>query len=276
MKNRLTVSTGGKSDTGLVRENNEDNFLIIDEAREVGEAGEVGEALDPERFALLAAVSDGMGGHAAGEVASRMACESLKELFLNRQGRGDPAETPSTPSTPERLARQLADAIEQSHQRILSLSQENPDCEGMGATLSALLIFDTKAAIAHVGDSRIYRLRENELSQLTVDHTQAQALVEMGRLKPERAKQHPGRHLLTQALGVEDGIEEVFTHVEDVSPGDVFLLCSDGLYDMVEDDSIKRVLADEPDPQTACERLVALALEAGGKDNVTAVVVKSE
>jgi protein phosphatase len=159
-------------------------------------------------------------------------------------------------------------------EKISHLSEEMPEYAHMGTTLSVLVIFNAYALIAHVGDSRIYRFRRGEMEQLTEDETMAQLSVEMGYLRPDEVPSHPLGHVLTQALG--QGIEEIHTRMEKVEPGDKFLLCSDGLYDMVPDKRIHEILHESTAAQGACERLIKEALREGGKDNITVVLVEAE
>jgi protein phosphatase len=142
----------------------------------------------------------------------------------------------------------------------------------MGTTLSVLLLLKEKALIAHVGDSRIYRLRRDFLEQLTEDHTFAQAFLQQGYMTSEEASRHPTRHVMTQAVG--RGIESIFNKTENVEQGDIFLLCSDGLYDMLPDIEIKDILLENPKVSDQCDRLVERALDMGGKDNVTVMVIQ--
>jgi serine/threonine protein phosphatase PrpC len=144
--------------------------------------------------------------------------------------------------------------------------------EDMGTTLSVLILLNSKALIVHVGDSRIYRLRQNVLEQLTEDHTFAQAFLQKGYMTSAEATRHPTRHVMTQAVG--RGIESIFHKTENVEKGDLFLLCSDGLYDMLPDIEIKDILLENPRATDKCDRLVASALDMGGKDNVTVMVIQ--
>ncbi len=146
----------------------------------------------------------------------------------------------------------------------------------MGRTLSVLVLHKENALFAYVGDSRSYRLCGKEFKQLTIDHTQVQEMVDMGQLTREEAAYHPLRHVLTHAVGRETGSGTANTCIEQPQKKDVFLLCSDGLHDMMSDDEIKKNLLKGSSPQAACEKLVAVALRHGGKDNVTAVVVFCE
>lgn len=200
----------------------------------------------------LFAVADGMGGHSAGDVASALAIEELvREL----------ARTDS-----------LSGAVHTANRAIYLKAASDPRLAGMGTTITALLVTSDSAQIAHVGDSRAYLLRDGELSRLTQDHTVVNRLVQQGRLMKEDADRHPQRSYLERALGVDSDVE-VDVHVLDLSPGDRVLLCSDGLFGMIDDDLIHQVLTDQRDPQRAAERLCEEAVHAGGNDNVTTIVV---
>lgn len=200
----------------------------------------------------LFAVADGMGGHSAGDVASALAIEELI------------SELTKTDS--------LSGAVRAANRAIFLKAAANPKLAGMGTTITALLATKDSAQIAHVGDSRAYLLREGELSRLTQDHTVVNRLVQQGRLAKEDADRHPQRSYLERALGIDSDVE-VDVHVLDLSPGDRVLLCSDGLFGMIDDDLIDQVLTAERDPQRAAERLCEEAIHAGGNDNVTTIVI---
>lgn len=200
----------------------------------------------------LFAVADGMGGHSAGDVASALAIETLSEQLGH--------------------AESLSDAVRAANKAIYRRAAQEPELTGMGTTLTAMVAGDSSAQIAHVGDSRAYLLREGQLSRLTQDHTVVGRLVQQGRLHQEDADRHPQRSYLERALGVDSDVE-VDVHVLDFKPGDRVLLCSDGLFGMVDDDLITRVLTEYSDPQRAAELLCSEAVKAGGHDNVTSVVV---
>ena len=217
-------------------------------------------------YGMIVAVADGMGGHAYGEIASKIACEGLADFFKIK-----PAQDSEDDFCHHNI-HHLKDIIHQLHKKILEESLKNKAYEGMGTTLSALLLLKGKVLTAHVGDSRIYRLRQDRLERLTVDHTMAQFLIEKREISPEDAINHPARHFLTQALGIE--IEKIDIRVEATEPGDLFLLCSDGLYDMVSDDDLLELLTAQPRKQSVCGQLLDAALNSGGRDNVTVVVVK--
>jgi PPM family protein phosphatase len=229
---------------------------------------EYGQATDPGRQrrgnedALFAgppyfAVADGMGGAQAGEVASGIAMD----LFARSM--------PDDGSAEERLSTvaQVANA------RIHELSRSDRDRAGMGTTIAAVHVGDDEVAVAHVGDSRAYRLRDGVLEPLTRDHSLVQALIDQGRLTEEEAAHHPQRSIITRALGPEPSVE-VETRTYRAEPGDVFLLCSDGLTSMVDDDTVARIIASAGDLHAAARKLIDAANAAGGRDNITVVLFR--
>ncbi|MEO6714872.1 MAG: PP2C family serine/threonine-protein phosphatase, partial [Mycobacteriales bacterium] len=231
----LGLRFAARSHTGLLRDGNEDSVY----------AGP-----------RLLAVADGMGGHAAGEVASAVAISTL--ALLDREvGGDDPAEL-------------LREAVFGANTQLRAMVAADSELEGMGTTVTALLIDRTRLALVHIGDSRAYRLRANELVQVTRDHTLVQRLVDEGRITAEEAGVHPQRALVTRALDGREGLE-LDLEMHDLVPGDRYLLCSDGLSGVVSDATIRDALL-LPDPPQAVDRLVELALRGGAPDNVTCVV----
>jgi PPM family protein phosphatase len=235
----LLLEPFGVTDAGKVRRNNEDSLLV-------------GEGKDETLFA----VADGIGGFEAGEVASRIAIEVLSEL--------EPGSS-------------FEEAIGEANRRILAAGRGDERLSGMGTTVVAVRFGGTHeepvAEVAHVGDSRAYLLRSGSLSPVTEDHSLVAELVRSGDLTRAQAAEHPQKNLITRALGAEDEVE-VDTAVLAVEAGDRFLLCSDGLTDMVPEDRISEILTESPgDPERAARRLLSEALEAGGTDNVTVVVM---
>lgn len=225
----------GVTDVGRVRDGNEDDF--IDQADRLG----------------LVAVADGMGGHRAGEVASATALEALRAAVAN--------------------GRSLRDAIEGANDAVLEKSESDRELHGMGTTLTAgMLGSDGQLVVGHVGDSRAYLVRDGELTQITNDHSLVEELVRGGELTPEQAEVHPRRSIITRALGIDPQVE-VDEYPIDLRPGDRILLCSDGLTTMVRPDDIAGILNREHDPKRAAQLLVDAANEAGGEDNVTAVII---
>lgn len=256
MKNTETCV---KSDIGLWRPNNEDRFLVIDDTSN---------DFDIHGLGKMFAIADGMGGHAAGEVASKMACEGMLTYYMM------PLEKAEKETSPDTILANIETVIRRANKDIYNHGQRHRKCIGMGTTLSVLLLWQNYAVIGHVGDCRIYRLRGTSLEQLTVDHTEVQSLLDDGTITPAEATSHPFRHVLLQAVGVSEHLDNVMTRVEKIESGDIFLLSSDGLHDWVSDAEIQKTLTGHPASQPVCEALVKLALDKGGKDNITVVVVK--
>lgn len=232
----LTIRSVARSDVGLVRKGNEDS----------GYAGP-----------RLLAVADGMGGHAAGEVASSATIDELLHVE-NSFTDGDPLN-------------ELDSAVVAANDRIRQLVLDDPDREGMGTTLTALLWTGADIRLAHIGDSRAYLLRDGTLRQLTHDHTFVQTLIDDGRITPDEAGVHPARSLILKALdGKPD--PELDLEILEVRPGDRFLVCSDGLSGVVSDETLRDTLSQQSELGKAADALVELALRGGGPDNITVVV----
>ncbi len=229
-----------KTDTGRQRRDNEDSAYV--------------------RVPLYV-VADGMGGAQAGEVASALAVEEFR--------RGLPDTDAEHPTAEQRLATRVRDA----NRRIYETAQVEREHSGMGTTLTAVYVDGADLAIAHVGDSRAYVLRDGELTRLTHDHSLVEELMRRGKLTPEQAAEHPQRSIITRALGIEPDVE-VDTWTYPGRAGDVVLLCSDGLTSMIDEDLVAEVLRSEPDLERAGERLIAAANEAGGRDNITVVLFR--
>lgn len=232
----LIVNAATVTDVGLVRSNNEDS----------AHAGR-----------RVFAVADGVGGMPAGEVASAIVIRALAELDGEVAPEADPLAL-------------LGRAVESANRQIREAGAANPAHDGMGTTVTALLVAGDQIALVHVGDSRCYRLRDGALAQLTRDDTFVQDLVDHGVLTVAQARTHPRRSLVTQAVQGIDVAPALSLVTPD--PGDRFLLCSDGLSDAVTDEAIAELLRDVSDPQECAERLVRLALAAGAGDNVTVLV----
>lgn len=232
----MNVRVGARTDVGRVRQGNEDNYLSS---------------------MPLFGVADGMGGHLAGEVASETAIEAIRAAAA-----GDDAPT----------ADRLREYVGEANSAVWAKAQDDPDLRGMGTTCTLLSLDGTQVHLAHVGDSRAYIFRKGELAQLTEDHTLVERMVQEGRLKPEEAQHHPQRSIITRALGVDASVE-VDVQTQAVRPGDRLLLCSDGLSSMIEEGAIGETLGSDLDPQAVADRLVDLANEAGGEDNITVVVL---
>lgn len=230
----FALAWGSRSDVGLVRSHNEDSFLV-----------------QPPAFA----VCDGMGGHAAGEVASSIAAATIGE---------------SVPVHADDVL--LGVAVEAANAAVIEGAAAGKGKAGMGCTASCVLIEESKMAIAHVGDSRIYLLHSGTLVRLTHDHSYVEELVDAGEITADEARVHPSRSIITRALGSDpDMYADHFTL--DVSDGDRIIICSDGLSSMVEDSEMEAISCSSASPQAAADNLVAAALAGGGSDNVTVVVV---
>jgi len=245
----------GKTDTGRVREHNEDTI-----ASDV----DVG----------LLVLADGMGGYNAGEVASGIAVKTITNLVREGLAREDlGAVDRSTGLTRPSIV--LRDAITRANKIIYQTARSQAECEGMGTTVVAALFYDNRISIAHVGDSRLYRQRGSEIAQVTMDHSLLQELVDRGFYSPEEAQRAANKNYVTRALGVEPQVEvEVQEHP--VDKGDVFILCSDGLSDMVEDEDIRLTISTfGANLDTVAKQLIQLANENGGRDNVSVVLAQA-
>ena len=228
------ISWGARSDVGLVRGHNEDSFLLR---------------------APLFMVSDGMGGHAAGEVASSIAVETVGE---------------QAPGTADDVL--LGAAVESANMSVIEASEQGIGKPGMGCTATAVLIEGNRMAVAHVGDSRAYVLRQGTLVRITHDHSYVEELVDSGQITADEARTHPSRSIITRALGSDPDMYADHFSLE-VNDGDRVILCSDGLSSMISDAEIESLAVSSATPQQAADNLVAAALTAGGSDNVTVVVV---
>jgi protein phosphatase len=258
-QNMAGISAAAVSHVGKVRGNNEDNFFVNGQVLSAGVS-----AVTDESDGGIYAVCDGMGGEEHGEIAAAIAVDTLGKYYRQLKERGGLFENLIVLYTDEANARICAETEQKGGRR-------------MGTTFAVLFAQNNTACICNIGDSRIYLFRDGSLVQLSQDHTQLQRLIEMGIITPEKAKTHPERHILTQHLGVfpDEMVIEPFTAApREIKKGDVFLLCSDGLTDMLEDAGIGRLISRHPAPRDAAEALIEAALEKGGKDNVTVVVVK--
>lgn len=237
-------SIAGATHVGVVRRINQDAFGRFD---------------DPARGEVLLAVADGLGGHRGGEVASRMAIDLLGPLVASGT---EPAEI--------RLAR----AIDEANRQIHETARRDYTLEGMGTTLVCLLVArDGACHVAHVGDSRLYRLRDERLEALTEDHSLVATLVREGVIRPDEARTDPRKNQILRALGVRKEVEVDVAPVE-TRPGDTFLLCTDGLHGLIEDFAIRNVALENPELEIAVERLIETANRAGGTDNVTCMLAR--
>ena len=242
------------SDTGRVRDHNEDA---------IGSIGEIG----------LLVLADGMGGYNAGEVASGIAVQIVTDLAAE----GATREERDNIDPHSGLMRQsivLRDAIYRSNKIIYQTAQSQTNCEGMGTTIVACMFYDNKISVAHVGDSRAYRMRAGKLDQVTLDHSLLQELVDRGFYSEEEAQRSTNKNYVTRALGVEPTVE-VEVHEYEVLPDDIYVLCSDGLCDMVEDEDIHLTISTFNDSlDVVGQQLVDLANDHGGRDNISVMLAQ--
>jgi PPM family protein phosphatase len=249
----VEIVSGGVTDVGRVRTNNEDSFRI----------------LEPQKLFIL---SDGMGGEAHGEVASALAVETIANYCLEPKEDSD-VTLVGVPQGVSAATRRLQTAVNQANFKIYDSAQKNPDQRGMGATLTAAWLNGNRLSIAHVGDSRAYLLRGGALQQLTSDHSLVAEQVRRGLLTPQQAEESEMQSVLLRALGAHPEVEVDVDETE-IIPRDILLLCSDGLTRMVTEPEIAGTLQAETDPTSAAQKLVDLANERGGLDNVTVIVAK--
>lgn len=240
----MMLRAAASSDVGLRRRINEDRY-----------------ALAPELGLYL--VADGMGGHTAGQVASELAAEASLQAIRALEGAS------------ASLAEKLRYAVASANRAIYTTARERPELAGMGTTFVGLLAGEGRAALAHVGDSRAYLVRGGRIRQLTDDHSIVGELLRRHEISEDDAREHPHRHVLTRALGVRRAVEPDLAELTPLA-GDLFVLCSDGLTNHVEDHEIAKSVSEGDDLQEACERLVDLANGRGGEDNTTLLVVRCE
>jgi protein phosphatase len=271
---RAQVDLAALSDRGHVRSANEDHYVIVRFGRTLETlltslpADEIPARSEEVGYGLL--LADGMGGRAAGEVASRKAISTMIGLVL---------QTPdwimgNDPQDVEQVMERFADRYRRIHAALRHEGEDDPSLSGMGTTMTLACSLGARVVIGHIGDSRAYLFRDGQLFQLTRDHTLAQALVDMGQLTAEQAARHPARHMLTRSLGAAEDSYPVDVRSASLADGDRLLLCTDGLTNMVDDATIASLLSGAASSQEACQALVAKALERGGKDNVTVALAR--
>ena len=238
-----------RTDVGCVREINEDSGKYVQPS-------------NPEVLAskgMLFVVADGMGGHSAGEVASSIAVETVSRVYYD--DKSDPEEA-------------LKKAFRQANRDIHAVSVKSASLSGMGTTCTALVLRDGTALSAHVGDSRLYLVRDGRIYVMTEDHSAVMEMVKRGLISLEEARHHPDKNIILRAVGSQPDVEvSSWEEPFPVKASDQFILCSDGLYDLVEDEEIKEAVMGS-EPHTACERLISLAKERGGHDNITVGIIR--
>jgi protein phosphatase len=245
----LTIELQAAVDAGRARSNNEDSVAI-------------------DADAGLAVLADGMGGYNAGEVASQMAtsfiCSELGRWLREASAQAGDAD----------VRRAMDICVDNANRAIFNAANSNPQYAGMGTTLVVALFRDTRLLVGHVGDSRAYRLRGGRMQQITRDHSLLQEQIDAGLITPEQAAFSANKNLVTRAVGVEDTVL-LETHQHDVMPGDLYLLCSDGLSDMLDDGAIAQILQSQESLDATCRALIDAANDAGGKDNISVILVRA-
>jgi len=264
---RVEVQVAAKTDLGRTRDHNEDTFLVADLTRGTAEV-RVNGGVSVGPRGILFMVADGMGGAAAGEVASAMAADIVLKHILATW-------TPSDSLSGDEFIARLREAVEDANARIHEYAKEHPDVRGMGTTATVVGIFGARLHLAQVGDSRAYLIRRGETVQLTKDQSLMQRLIDAGELTEEQAAQSERRNIILQALGPDARIRVDLTY-QDVSRGDTLVICSDGLSGQVKREEIGRAVAEAADVVAVCDTLIALANERGGPDNITTVVARFE
>src|SRR5216110_1769382 len=261
----IKVEVFAKTDLGRARDHNEDHFLVADLTRRDASLKPAVRAHEIGERGSLFVVADGMGGAAAGEVASEMATETIYEQMLNAWGS-------ERELTPQRFAYRLREAVEAANRQIHSYAAAHPELRGMGTTTTAVGVLGDRFFLSQVGDSRAYLIRQGQIVQLTKDQSLMQRLVEAGELTEEEAARSERRNIILQALGPDARVKVDLTHQE-VRKGDILVLCSDGLSSQVKKEEIA-VVTRERDLAAACDGLIALANERGGPDNITVVIAR--
>ena len=252
---RARVIATGETNVGMKRTHNEDNYTCLDEDH-------------------LYVVADGMGGHASGEVASQMAIDTLREFF--KATTADPEATWPYKMDKSRgyEENRLITSIKLANLRIYEAAQRDPKLRGMGTTAVGILVGDDGVLIAHVGDSRVYRVRGGQMEQLTEDHSLLNDYIKMKRLSEEEIANFPHKNVIVRALGMKETVK-VDTQLDKPQPGDIYVLCSDGLCGPASDQEIEEiVLAEQKDMKAAASKLIERANSNGGPDNITVVLAK--
>ncbi len=244
---KLNIEWQALSDLGRTRRNNQD-FLGVHESKEGG-------------FSLFV-VADGMGGHAAGEVASKTAVKAVIDEFVSSSAESD--------------GLRLAVSIEKANTRVRDVAKSDISYQGMGTTCVALVMRRATAIIAHVGDSRAYLIRDGRIRQLTRDHSPIWDMVEKGEITKEEARSHPSRNMISRSLGIKSTVSvELHPNPIDICSGDIFMLCSDGLTSKLDDFEILNIVMDSVSLKDGCKKLISRANEKGGDDNISVILVKA-
>ena len=252
----MRVRFAGDSNVGMKRAHNEDSFYLPESER-------------------LAIVADGMGGHASGEVASRLAVDTIAGFFKATQEEQQLTWPFKMDKGHRYDVNRMITAIKLANLKIHEQAQKDPRCHGMGTTVVSALFVDDALVIGHVGDSRLYRRRDGVFEQMTEDHSLLNDYIKMKHLSPEEIAAFPHKNVIVRALGMKDTVQ-VDVHVDSPRLGDVYLICSDGLSGMIKDEEISEIAMSERDLDVVCERMISTANKNGGLDNITVVAVRLE
>ena len=252
----MRVRFAGDSNVGMKRAHNEDSFYLPESER-------------------LAIVADGMGGHASGEVASRMAVETISGFFKATQEEQQLTWPFKMDKGHRYDVNRMVTAIKLANLKIHEQAQKDPRCHGMGTTVVSALFVDDALVVGHVGDSRLYRRRDGVFEQITEDHSLLNDYIKMKHLSPDEIAAFPHKNVIVRALGMKDTVQ-VDVHVDAPRLGDVYLICSDGLSGMIKDDEMAEIATSDRDLDVVCERLISTANKNGGLDNITVVAVRLE
>ncbi|HVU50231.1 MAG TPA: Stp1/IreP family PP2C-type Ser/Thr phosphatase [Polyangia bacterium] len=252
----MRVRFAGDSNVGMKRAHNEDSFYLPESER-------------------LAIVADGMGGHASGEVASRMAVDTISGFFKATQEEQQLTWPFKMDKGHRYDINRMITAIKLANLKIHEQAQKDPRCHGMGTTVVSALFVDDALVVGHVGDSRLYRRRDGVFEQITEDHSLLNDYIKMKHLSPDEIAAFPHKNVIVRALGMKDTVQ-VDVHVDTPRLGDVYIICSDGLSGMIKDEEIAELAASDRDLDVVCERLISTANKNGGLDNITVVAVRLE
>jgi PPM family protein phosphatase len=251
----MRIEVAGSTHVGMKRSHNEDNYLVLPEER-------------------LFCVADGMGGHSSGEIASKIAVDEMADFFKLTSGDQDVTWPFKMDKSRNYDENRLATGIKLANARIFERSNAEPRYKGMGTTLVSAHFTPSAVYVGHVGDSRVYLFRAGQLKQLTEDHSLLNDYLKAKKLTPEEIENFPHKNVIVRALGMKETVQ-VDVRAEQPKPGDIFLLCSDGLSGMIEDADMLRIVVENGDNlEAACEKMIALANKNGGTDNITAVCCK--
>ena len=248
------VEFSALTDTGIKRTNNEDSFLVMESKN-------------------LYAVADGMGGHSSGEIASKIAVETISDFFRNSEISEDSTWPYAYDDNISFEGNKLKTAVAVANEKIQEYASEHPESRGMGTTVVAVLVLDSRLILCHVGDSRCYLLRDGKLSLVTSDHSWVNEQVKLGFLTEEEAQKHPFRNVITKALGTKCEATAEINETEGRS-GDLLLLCTDGLNSMIPDSEIAKIVSKDTGLDEKARSLIDAANNAGGEDNITLVLLK--